>query len=49
MLIGNAPCSWGITYPDGNRTPWRQYLDEVAAESPLELARRNLDYLRGIA
>ncbi|MCU0854121.1 MAG: myo-inositol catabolism protein, partial [Rhodobacteraceae bacterium] len=31
MLIGNAPCSWGITYPHGNRTPWRQYLDEVAA------------------
>jgi inosose dehydratase len=31
MLIGNAPCSWGIIYPHGNRTPWRQYLDEVAA------------------
>jgi inosose dehydratase len=31
MLIGNAPCSWGITYPDGNSFTWRQYLDEVAA------------------
>lgn len=31
MLIGNAPVSWGITYPTGNRVPWRQYLDEVAA------------------
>ena len=31
MLIGNAPCSWGIIYPHGNRMPWRQYLDEVAA------------------
>jgi inosose dehydratase len=31
MLIGNAPVSWGITYPTGNRLPWRQYLDEVAA------------------
>lgn len=31
MLIGNAPCSWGIVYPDGNSTPWRRYLDEVAA------------------
>jgi inosose dehydratase len=31
MRIGNAPCSWGITYPTGNRVGWRQYLDEVAA------------------
>lgn len=31
MLIGNAPCSWGITYPTGNSFTWRQYLDEVAA------------------
>jgi inosose dehydratase len=31
MLIGNAPCSWGITYPTGNRYTWQQYLDEVAA------------------
>jgi inosose dehydratase len=31
MLIGNAPCSWGITYPDGNPLPWQRYLDEVAA------------------
>lgn len=30
MLIGNAPCSWGINCPDGNRYTWRQYLDEVA-------------------
>jgi inosose dehydratase len=30
MLIGNAPCSWGITYPTGNRYTWQQYLDEVA-------------------
>ena len=31
MLIGAAPVSWGVTYPTGNRVPWRQYLDEVAA------------------
>ena len=31
MLIGNAPCSWGINYPTGNSVSWRQYLDEVAA------------------
>lgn len=31
MLIGNAPCSWGITYPSGNTYTWQQYLDEVAA------------------
>ncbi|WP_323014677.1 sugar phosphate isomerase/epimerase [Devosia sp.] len=31
MLIGNAPCSWGIAYPTGNRYGWEQYLDEVAA------------------
>lgn len=31
MLIGNAPCSWGIAYPTGNRYSWSQYLDEVAA------------------
>ena len=31
MLIGNAPCSWGINYPTGNGVEWRQYLDEVAA------------------
>ncbi len=31
MLIGNAPCSWGITYPTGNTFTWQQYLDEVAA------------------
>jgi len=31
MLIGNAPCSWGINYPTGNAIDWRTYLDEVAA------------------
>lgn len=31
MLIGNAPCSWGIAYPTGNAVSWQQYLDEVAA------------------
>jgi inosose dehydratase len=30
MLIANAPCSWGITYPTGNSYGWQQYLDEVA-------------------
>lgn len=30
MLIGNAPCSWGINYPTGNAYGWSQYLDEVA-------------------
>lgn len=31
MLISNAPCSWGIAYPTGNKVGWLQYLDEVAA------------------
>ena len=31
MLIGNAPCSWGVIYPTGNSYSWEQYLDEVAA------------------
>jgi inosose dehydratase len=31
MLIGNAPCSWGINYPTGNAYTWREYLDQVAA------------------
>ena len=30
MLIGNAPCSWGVNYPAGNAYSWTQYLDEVA-------------------
>ena len=30
MLIGNAPCSWGIAYPTGNNYTWQTYLDEVA-------------------
>ena len=31
MLIGNAPCSWGIYYPDSGRITPEAYLDEVAA------------------
>jgi predicted dehydrogenase len=31
MLIGNAPCSWGINYPTGTAITWQTYLDEVAA------------------
>jgi inosose dehydratase len=31
MMISNAPCSWGVTGPSGNRYGWAQYLDEVAA------------------
>jgi inosose dehydratase len=31
MLIGNAPCSWGINYPTGNAFTWQEYLDQVAA------------------
>lgn len=31
MLIGNAPCSWGINYPAGNSYSWQDYLDQVAA------------------
>lgn len=31
MLIGNAPCSWGITRADGNCLTWQSYLEEVAA------------------
>ena len=30
MLFSNAPCSWGVAYPTGNKVGWRQYLDEVA-------------------
>ena len=31
MLIGNAPCSWGVYYPDSNRITPEAYLDELAA------------------
>ncbi|WP_084617241.1 sugar phosphate isomerase/epimerase family protein [Sinorhizobium arboris] len=31
MLLSNAPCSWGIFYPDNPRVSASQYLDEVAA------------------
>lgn len=31
MLIGNAPCSWGITRPTGNSLHWTRYLEEVTA------------------
>lgn len=31
MLLGNAPCSWGINYPTGNSYSWQQYLHQVAA------------------
>ena len=31
MLIGNAPCSWGVYYPDSRRITPEAYLDEVAA------------------
>ncbi|MCC5974494.1 MAG: TIM barrel protein [Rubellimicrobium sp.] len=31
MLIGNAPCSWGINYPTGNAFTWQDYLDQLAA------------------
>lgn len=30
MLIGNAPCSWGVFYPSGNRISAQTYLDDVA-------------------
>ena len=31
MLIGNAPCSWGVYYPDSDRITPDAYLDQVAA------------------
>ena len=31
MLIGNAPCSWGVYYPDSDRIGPEAYLDELAA------------------
>ncbi len=31
MLIGNAPCSWGVYYPDSGRISPEAYLDQVAA------------------
>jgi inosose dehydratase len=31
VMIGNAPDSWGVWYPnDEKQPPWQQYLDEVA-------------------
>ncbi|WP_109317309.1 sugar phosphate isomerase/epimerase family protein [Pseudovibrio ascidiaceicola] len=30
MLIGNAPCSWGVCYPTGNAYAPEEYLAEVA-------------------
>ena len=30
MLVGNAPCSWGVNYATGNAFSWEQYLDQVA-------------------
>jgi inosose dehydratase len=31
MLIGNAPCSWGVYYSDSGRISAEGYLDQVAA------------------
>ncbi|SDQ73845.1 sugar phosphate isomerase/epimerase [Pseudovibrio sp. Tun.PSC04-5.I4] len=31
MLIGNAPCSWGVCYPTGNIYSPEQYLDQLAS------------------
>ncbi|KZK78714.1 Inosose dehydratase [Pseudovibrio sp. W64] len=31
MLIGNAPCSWGVCYPTGNAYTPEEYLAEVAS------------------
>ena len=31
MLIGNAPCSWGVYYPTGDPITPEAYLDQVAA------------------
>ena len=30
MMIGNAPCSWGVFYPTGNSVTAEDYLDAVA-------------------
>lgn len=30
MKLGNAPCSWGVFYPDGNSVTAEGYLDAVA-------------------
>jgi inosose dehydratase len=30
MKLGNAPCSWGVFYPTGNRVTAEAYLDAVA-------------------
>lgn len=31
-MIGSAPDSWGVWFPDDSRqTPWQRFLDEVAA------------------
>jgi inosose dehydratase len=54
MLIGNAPCSWGINYPDGNAFTWSEYLDQVAASGyrgtelgPFGFLPRDKQVLRG--
>ncbi|WEX10600.1 sugar phosphate isomerase/epimerase [Chelativorans sp. AA-79] len=31
MVLSNAPCSWGVFYPDTPRVSAERYLDEVAA------------------
>lgn len=31
MKLGNAPCSWGVFYPEGNAITAEAYLDAVAA------------------
>lgn len=31
MLIANAPCSWGVFYPENNRYTPTQYLDQLVA------------------
>lgn len=53
MLIANAPCSWGITYPSGNDYSWERYLDEVAAAGyrgtelgPFGFLPKNADLLK---
>ena len=41
VVIGTAPCSWGVWWPDGtpSGTPWNVFLDQAAAAgySALEL------------
>lgn len=45
LIIGTAPDSWGVWFPeDEKQTPWQRFLDEVveAGYSWIELDRKSV-------